>query len=94
MSSSAKICTEAGFKRQQAFLEAAERQGTVYLRGEVDEERQRMGITVLKMNKGGKGDSSGVLEEEIFGPILPVIPAKVKCAPIAMSGYVNGGTDV
>ena len=53
-----------------------------------------MGITVLKMNKGGKGDSSGVLEEEIFGPILPVIPVKVKCAPIAMSGYVNGGTDV
>ena len=71
------MCTQSGFERQQAFIDKAERQGNVYYKGEVDIERRRMGITVLKMNHGGKGDESGVLEEEIFGPILPVVPVKV-----------------
>lgn len=51
----------------------------VYYRGETNNETRRMGITVVKMPRGGEGDDTGILEEELFGPILPVVPVKVCC---------------
>jgi aldehyde dehydrogenase (NAD+) len=49
----------------------------VYYKGEVSAERRRMGISILKMNKGGEGEDGGVMREEVFGPVLPVISVKV-----------------
>ena len=75
--SSAKLVSPSGFERQRAFVDKAEAKGLVYYRGEMNKETRRMGITVVKMPKGGKGDDTGLLEEELFGPILPVVPVKV-----------------
>ena len=50
----------------------------MHYKGERDPETRRMGITVLKMSPGGEGDDTSIMEEELFGPILPVVPVKVR----------------
>jgi hypothetical protein len=78
VSSSAKLFSTAAYERQTSFINKAEGKGLVYHKGEMKAETRRMGITVLKMPKGGEGDDTGILEEELFGPILPVVPVKVR----------------
>lgn len=65
------------FKRQGNFLDKAESAGHKVIRGEVDEEKRRMGISLVVMKNGLKGDDGGLMGEEIFGPVLPIIPVDV-----------------
>jgi acyl-CoA reductase-like NAD-dependent aldehyde dehydrogenase len=67
------------FKRQGNFLDKAEKCGHRVIRGEVDEEKRRMGISLVIMKNGMKGDDGGLMEQEIFGPVLPIIPVDVSC---------------
>lgn len=59
------------------FLKEAEDAGKTVIRGEMDEARRRMGISLVVLNEGAKGEVSRLVEEEIFGPVLPIIPVKV-----------------
>jgi len=43
-------------------------------RGETDKPKRRMGISVVKLNRGAEGEDGILAKEEIFGPVLPVIP--------------------
>lgn len=65
------------FKRQTNLLEKAEKNGYTVLRGEVDPARNRMGISLVIMKHQSKGDDGGLLSDEIFGPVLPIIPIDV-----------------
>lgn len=61
-----RICTEAHFQKVINFIE----QGTVQYGGAYDQADRFIAPTVLTDIEPG----SSVLEEEIFGPVLPVIP--------------------
>jgi aldehyde dehydrogenase (NAD+)/aldehyde dehydrogenase (NAD(P)+) len=59
------------------FLEKAEANGHRIIRGDVDVERRRLGVSLVIMENGVKGGEGGLMEEEIFGPVLPIIPVDV-----------------
>lgn len=65
------------FERQASFISEAEAQGKVVYRGEADEKTRRMGFSLVKLNLDGVGEKGGLVEEEIFGPVLPIIPVSV-----------------
>lgn len=65
------------FSRIEGALNDAEQKGKVVFRAESDESRKRMGISVVRFNKGAEGEDSLFLKEEIFGPVLPIIPIDV-----------------
>jgi aldehyde dehydrogenase (NAD+) len=65
--------------RQMKMLEKADSEGKVVYNGGLDKESRRMGITIVKLNENGTGEKGGLVEEEIFGPILPIIPVQVSC---------------
>ncbi|KAI9637190.1 Aldehyde/histidinol dehydrogenase [Dioszegia hungarica] len=67
----ARLASKSGYNRQLSFLEHAEQQGTLIYRGETDEEKQRMGISLVLLDKGKDGGK--VMQEEVFGPVLPII---------------------
>lgn len=46
-------------------------------KGEMDEKTRRMGISLIKLNENGEGDEGGVMVDEIFGPVLVIIPVEV-----------------
>lgn len=65
-------------------MESARSSGLKMLGGEVDEEKRRVGVTVVEMGgveavrrREEKGEKEGLLGEEIFGPILPVVGVDV-----------------
>ena len=65
------------YKRQLNFIEKAEASGHTVIRGDIDEEKRRMGISLVIMKGGVKGTEGGLMDEEIFGPVLPIIPVDV-----------------
>jgi len=65
------------YKRQLNFIEKAEASGHTVIRGDIDEEKRRMGISLVIMKGGVKGTEGGLMDEEIFGPVLPIIPVNV-----------------
>lgn len=71
----ARLSTKAGFERQISFLEHAESEGSLVYKGEKDAESLRMGVSIVLLDQGKKG--GGLREEEIFGPVLPIIPVQV-----------------
>lgn len=69
--------SEHDYQRQLAFLDQAEKNGHTVIRGETDAEKRRLGISLVIMKNGlGEGEG-GLMEEEIFGPVLPIIPVDV-----------------
>ena len=71
--------SDAAYKRQAAFLDKAEQAGHTVIRGETDEAKRRMGISLVIMKNGVKeGDQIMNPTEEIFGPVLPIIPVDVR----------------
>lgn len=73
---SARLSSRAGFERQKRFLDTAEREGTLWYRGEIDEGTMRMGVSIVLLDDERKG-GGGLRQEEIFGPVLPIIPVDV-----------------
>lgn len=65
------------YKRQFTFLEKAEASGHTVIRGDTDTQKRRMGISLVIMKDGVKGSEGGLMDEEIFGPVLPIIPVDV-----------------
>lgn len=67
------------YKRQLTFLEKAEQNGHTVTRGEMDSEKNRMGVSlvIMKNGVGAGGDNGGLMDDEIFGPVLPIVPVDV-----------------
>ncbi|ATP58307.1 aldehyde dehydrogenase family protein [Pedobacter ginsengisoli] len=69
----AKIINERHFKRLSSLITDATSKGaSVALGGEMDESSKTIGPTVLTQVQ----DDSAIMNEEIFGPVLPIIPYK------------------
>ena len=69
-----------GYDRQLDLLEKAQAGGKVVYRAEMDRNKLRMGISIVKLNENADGETGGLIEEEIFGPVLPIIPVPVRAA--------------
>lgn len=65
-----RIINSASWKRISSLL--ADTKGQVVIGGEVDELTKFIAPTVVK---DVKGDDS-LMKEEIFGPVLPIVPVK------------------
>lgn len=65
------------FDRLANAVDEADMKGKLMYRGEQDPKSRRMGINVVRLNRNAEGEESLVVKEEIFGPILPIIPVDV-----------------
>lgn len=65
------------FERLAKIVDAADEAGQLVYRGEADQARNRMGISIVRMNRNAEGENSILVTDEIFGPIIPIIPVDV-----------------
>lgn len=73
----ARLATKSSYERQLSFIETAERDGTLIYRGEADSIKRRMGVSLILLDRGK--DLGKIMDEEIFGPVLPIVVVEV-CA--------------
>ncbi|EAL17614.1 hypothetical protein CNBM0290 [Cryptococcus deneoformans B-3501A] len=85
-SASSFLRSPADFSRQLSYIQTAEKAGKLVYKGEMDEQTKRMGISLIRLNENGEGEEGGVMVDEIFGPVLTIIPVDSIEAAIA---YVN-----
>jgi acyl-CoA reductase-like NAD-dependent aldehyde dehydrogenase len=71
----ADIHTDRDFKRHTESLDQAEKEGNLLYRAEADPTTRRMGISLVKQQETSTGS---LVENEIFGPVLPIIAVKVE----------------
>ncbi|KAJ6517242.1 Aldehyde/histidinol dehydrogenase, partial [Mycena vitilis] len=76
----AKLVTPQAFKRVNGLLQATE--GTIVCGGQTDEARKYIAPTIVK----DVSRDDALMSEEIFGPVLPIVPVEDLDAAIA---YVN-----
>jgi acyl-CoA reductase-like NAD-dependent aldehyde dehydrogenase len=62
----------------QGLLETAEKGGSLVYRAESDPNTHRMGISLVRLDANAIGP---LVEEEIFGPVLPIIAVEVCESP-------------
>lgn len=74
------------FERIERGIDEAAQTGKLVYRGETDKPNRRMGINVVRFNRNGEGEDSIFLKEEIFGPVLPIVPVDDVDAAIR---YIN-----
>ena len=72
-----RLRTKESFERMQGFMEQADTKGRLVYRGEKDKGKLRMGFSLVLLGEDGRGESGALVEEEIFGPVLPIIPYSV-----------------
>lgn len=70
----ADIHTDRDFQRHTEALDQAEKAGDLLYRAESDSKTRRMGISLVKQKETSTGP---LVENEIFGPVLPIIAVKV-----------------
>ena len=70
----ADIHTDRDFERHTQSLDQAEKAGDLLYRAESDATTRRMGISLVKQRESSSGS---LVENEIFGPVLPIISVKV-----------------
>lgn len=68
------IRNDRDYERIENAIEEASTAGQLVYRGETDKPRRRMGISVVKFGRGAEGENSMLVKDEIFGPVLPIIP--------------------
>ncbi|GFZ51302.1 hypothetical protein JCM24511_09062 [Saitozyma sp. JCM 24511] len=64
------------YERLSSLLAEAEKEGQIVIRGESDPTTKRMGISVVLLPEASKVPRIKIIEEEIFGPIIPIIPVE------------------
>ncbi|WVQ95403.1 hypothetical protein IAU59_002500 [Kwoniella sp. CBS 9459] len=86
---SSSLRNEADLDRMLSYLDDAERQGKLVHRGELDRSTRRLGISLVKLNEEAIGESGtlkGLVQEEVFGPVIGIIPVQDVDAAIR---YIN-----
>ena len=59
------------------MMDQADSKGRLVYRGETDKGKLRMGFSLVLLQEDGVGESGPLVTEEIFGPVLPIIPYSV-----------------
>ena len=75
---SSHIVGQKGFDRLVGMVEQAERDVKLVHKGEIDHSTRRMGFNIVKLALDGVGENGVLVEEEIFGPVIPIIPVSVR----------------
>jgi acyl-CoA reductase-like NAD-dependent aldehyde dehydrogenase len=65
------------YERLTKIVEKAHEDGKLVYRGETDVTRNRMGINLVRLNRNGEGETGTLVTDEIYGPIIPIIPVDV-----------------
>ncbi|OCF45583.1 aldehyde dehydrogenase (NAD+) [Kwoniella heveanensis CBS 569] len=100
---SSSLRNEADLDRMLSYLDDAERQGKLAHRGELDRSTRRLGISLIKLNEEAIGESGvlkGLVEEEIFGPVIGIVPVQdvdaavryINARPRPLALYVCSGS--
>ncbi|KAK8850725.1 hypothetical protein IAR55_004645 [Kwoniella newhampshirensis] len=85
-SAAANVRNPGDLDRLLTYVSTAESQGKLVYKGEVNKATRRMGISLVRLNENGQGESGGLVDEEIFGPVMSIIPVEDVDAAIK---YVN-----
>ncbi|KAL1412475.1 Hexadecenal dehydrogenase [Vanrija albida] len=80
------IRNERDYERIVSTIDEQDAKGQLVYRAEADEKRRRIGINVVKLPKDGAGEQGLLVNDEIFGPILPIMAVDSVEAAIK---YVN-----
>lgn len=88
------------YDRIEGVIDEAQKDGKLVYRGEEDKANRRMGISVVRLNKDGAGEEGILVNEEIWGPVLPIIPVDdvdaaieyVNARPTPLALYVCSGS--
>lgn len=86
--------------RIEGIIDDAQKAGKLVYRGEEDKPNRRMGISLVRLNKDAQGESGILVEDEIWGPVLPIIPVDsvdaaieyVNARPTPLALYVCSGS--
>ncbi len=73
----AAVRSSPEFARLEGMISQASSEGKLVYRGEMDKTSRRMGIHVVLLNEAGKAEKGALVEDEIFGLVLPIIPVEV-----------------
>ncbi|WWD20892.1 hypothetical protein CI109_105370 [Kwoniella shandongensis] len=85
-SSASNVRNSADLDRMMTYVSTAEEQGKLIYKGEVDKSTRRMGISLIRLNENAEGETGGIVKEEIFGPVMSIIPVENVDAAIK---YIN-----
>ncbi|ORX40867.1 Aldehyde/histidinol dehydrogenase [Kockovaella imperatae] len=85
-----RLRTKESYDRMQSFMEQADSAGRLAYKGEANAGSLRMGFSLVLLNEDGVGETGPLIEEEIFGPVLPIIPYSSLDTAIE---YINNGPD-
>jgi acyl-CoA reductase-like NAD-dependent aldehyde dehydrogenase len=66
---------EPAYNRINKFIDQAKSEGHQIVGGQTDAGKRKIGLTCIRMK--GEDSEAGWMKEEIFGPILPIVPIKV-----------------
>lgn len=66
---------EPAYNRINKFIDQAKSNGHQIVGGQTDAGKRKIGLTCIRMK--GEDSEAGWMKEEIFGPILPIVPVKV-----------------
>lgn len=76
----------AAYDRIVRLIDSAEQSGCKVVGNQRDAEKRRIGLTLVEFNT--KDENSPLVNEELFGPILPIVPVEVSLRKI----HVRNGT--
>jgi acyl-CoA reductase-like NAD-dependent aldehyde dehydrogenase len=76
----------AAYDRIVRLIDSAEQSGCKVVGNQRDAEKRRIGLTLVEFNS--KDENSPLVNEELFGPILPIVPVEVSLRKI----HVPNGT--
>nr|XP_019007737.1 aldehyde dehydrogenase (NAD+) [Kwoniella pini CBS 10737]OCF46518.1 aldehyde dehydrogenase (NAD+) [Kwoniella pini CBS 10737] len=71
---SSSMRNDADLDRMISYLDKADGEGKLVNRGELNKESRRLGISLVKTNLNGEGETGGLVEDEVFGPVIAIIP--------------------
>lgn len=70
----------AAYDRIVRLIDSAEQSGCKVVGNQRDAEKRRIGLTLVEFNS--KDETSPLVNEELFGPILPIVPVEVSLGQI------------
>jgi acyl-CoA reductase-like NAD-dependent aldehyde dehydrogenase len=71
-----QLVHQTHYDRIVKFIDQAKADGHYLVGGQLDPENRKVGLTCVKMYEE-KGAGGKLMEEEIFGPILPIVSVDV-----------------
>ncbi|WRT70905.1 uncharacterized protein IL334_007904 [Kwoniella shivajii] len=83
---SASMRNDNDLDRMISYIDEAEQKGKLVHRGELNKDTRRLGVSLVRTNVNAQGESGGLMEDEVFGPVMAIIPVENIDAAIK---YIN-----